>query len=101
MVDDEEHPEANEDEARVLRSFIQDGRLQSMPASHAKRLVVLDHIVQSFEPGVRYTEKQVNAMLVSWYADTATVRRYLVDAGFLSREAGSTGAPAERSGRLP
>ena len=85
---DEEHPDASEDEAKVLRSFIQDGRLQSMPASHAKRLVVLDHIVQSFEPGVRYTEKQVNAMLVSWYADTATVRRYLVDAGFLSRESG-------------
>jgi hypothetical protein len=84
----EDHPEASDDEARVLRSFVRDGRLLSMPASHGKRQVVLDHIAQSFEPGVRYTEKQVNAILVSWYEDTATVRRYLVDGGFLSRESG-------------
>jgi len=88
VVAEEDHPDASDDEARVLRSFVRDGRLLSMPASHAKREVVLDHIAQSFEPGVRYTEKQVNAMLVSWYDDTATVRRYLVDSGFLSREAG-------------
>ena len=84
----EDHPDASEDDAKVLRSFVRDGRLLSMPASHAKRMVVLDHIVQAFEPGIRYTEKQVNAILVSWYQDTATLRRYLVDAGFLSREAG-------------
>jgi hypothetical protein len=72
----------------VLRSFVRDGRLLSMPASQGKRMVVLDHIAQSFEPGLHYTEKQVNAILVSWYEDTATVRRYLVDAGYLSREAG-------------
>jgi hypothetical protein len=88
MVQEEEHPESSDDDARVLRSFVRDGRLLSMPASQGKRRVVLDHIVQSFEPGVRYTEKQVNAILVSWYDDTATVRRYLVDAGFLSRDAG-------------
>jgi hypothetical protein len=84
----EDHPDASEDDARVLRSFVRDGRLLSMPASHGKRMVVLDHIVQAFEPGIRYTEKQVNSILVSWYEDTATVRRHLVDAGFLSREAG-------------
>ena len=60
-VAEEDHPEASDDEARVLRSFVRDGRLLSMPASHSKRQIVLDHIVQSFEPGVRYTEKQVNA----------------------------------------
>jgi hypothetical protein len=87
-VAEEEHPEASDDEARVLRSFVRDGRLLSMPASHSKRQIVLDHIAQSFDPGVRYTEKQVNAILVSWYEDTATVRRYLVDGGFLSRESG-------------
>jgi hypothetical protein len=88
VIPGEDHPDASEDEARVLRSFIRDGRLLSMPASHAKRQIVLDHIAQSFEPGMRYTEKQVNAILVSWFEDTATVRRYLVDGGFLSREAG-------------
>jgi hypothetical protein len=87
-VESEDHPDATDDDAKVLRTFVRDGRIVSMPASQGKRLVVLDHVVQSFEPGVRYTEKQVNAVLVGWWTDTATLRRYLVDVGFLSREAG-------------
>jgi hypothetical protein len=87
-VEGEDHPEASDDDAKVLRTFVRDGRIVSMPASQGKRLVVLDHVVQSFDVGVRYTEKQVNAILVSWWEDTATLRRYLVDVGFLSREAG-------------
>ena len=41
-----------------------------------------------FEPGVRYPEREVNALLAVWHADVAALRRYLVDEGFLTREAG-------------
>ena len=70
---------------RVLRSFVRDGRLQSIPTSRAKRLVVLDLLAQEFEPGQRYSEPMVNLMLGRWHADTASLRRYLVDEGFLDR----------------
>jgi hypothetical protein len=73
---------------RVLRAFFRDDRLVSIPASHAKRLVVLDVLAQDFEPGVRYSEKQVNLILGKRHADTAALRRYLVDDGFLEREGG-------------
>ena len=73
----------------VLRVFMKDGRLQSIPASHAKRQVILDLIAQDFEPGKRYTEKQVNLILGKRFADTAALRRYLVDDGFLDREGGA------------
>ncbi len=76
------------DAARVLRAFIRDGRLTSIPAQHAKRLVLLDVLAQEFEPGQRYSERQVNRMLRKWHDDTAALRRYLVDDGFLDREAG-------------
>ena len=46
-----------------------DGRLVSIPSSHAKRLVVLDLVVQDFEPGEHYTERQVNAVLARWHDD--------------------------------
>ncbi|MEO6713432.1 MAG: DUF2087 domain-containing protein [Mycobacteriales bacterium] len=72
----------------MLRSFIKDGRLISIPAVHRKRLVVLDHLVRVFEPGERYTEAQVNAVLRAFHPDTAALRRYLVDEAMLSREAG-------------
>jgi hypothetical protein len=75
-------------EDAVLSAFVRDGRLISIPAQRNKRLVVLEHLVRVFEPGVRYPEREVNALLAVWYPDVAALRRYLVDEGLLSREAG-------------
>lgn len=74
--------------ARVLDAFVRDGRLVSIPAARAKRLVVLDRLAQEFEPGRRYSEQMVNLMLGKWHADTAALRRYLVDEDFLDRADG-------------
>jgi len=74
---------------KVLRAFVVDGRLQSIPVSSAKRLVVLDWLAQDFEIGETYSEKMVNLILGKRYADTAALRRYLVDNGFLNRAEGS------------
>ncbi|MCO7221407.1 DUF2087 domain-containing protein [Klenkia sp. PcliD-1-E] len=72
----------------VLQAFVVEGRLASIPAHRGKRLVVLDHMVAVFEPGVRYPEREVNALLAVWHPDTAALRRYLVDEGLLSRADG-------------
>ena len=72
----------------VLRVFMKGGRLTSIPATHSKRLVVLDRIAQEFEPGRRYPERDVNDALAAFHPDYATLRRYLVDEGFLNRESG-------------
>ena len=37
---------------------------------------------------LRYPEREVNALLAVWHPDTAALRRYLVDEGLLSRDAG-------------
>jgi hypothetical protein len=84
----EDHGVVDPGVAAVLRTFVRDGRLVSMPAAHGKRRVVLEHVVLSFEPGVRYPEREVNAVLRAWYDDYVTLRRYLVDEGLLGREAG-------------
>jgi len=75
-------------EDAVLSAFVRDGRLVSVPAQLTKRRVVLEHLVRVFEPGVRYPEREVNALLAVWHADVAALRRYLVDEGLLSRESG-------------
>ena len=75
-------------EAAVLAALVRDGRLTSIPAQRSKRLVVLGHLVRVFEPGVRYPEREVNALLGVWHPDVAALRRYLVDEGLLTREAG-------------
>ncbi|MEU2347571.1 DUF2087 domain-containing protein [Modestobacter sp. NPDC049651] len=75
-------------EDAVLRTFLRDGRLVSIPAQRSKRLVVLEHLVHVFEPGVHYSEREVNALLAVWHPDVAALRRYLVDEGLMSRAGG-------------
>ena len=84
----DEHTDASPDDAKVLRAFVRDRRLLQIPASHGKRQVVLDLIVQDFEVGHRYSERQINLLLGQWHADYAALRRYLVDDGFMDREGG-------------
>lgn len=83
-----DHGAADPGAASVLRVFMPEGRLEQIPAARNKRLIVLDHIARLFEPGVRYAERDVNTLLTAFHPDYAALRRYLVDEGFLAREAG-------------
>ena len=72
----------------ILRTFLVDGRIVSFPAARGKRRVILEHIAAAFEPGVRYPEREVDAVLRAWNDDHAALRRYLVDEELLARDAG-------------
>ena len=76
------------DQREVLRNFVVDGRLTSIPVARGKRLAVLDYLAGRFEPGKIYPERDVNFMLGMVHADYAALRRYLVDDGFLERRDG-------------
>ena len=84
----DEHAGAPPEEAKVLRAFVRDGRIVAIPTVASKRRVVLEWLVQSFEPGRRYSEAMVNLVIGKFHADTAAWRRYLVDEGFMTRERG-------------
>ncbi len=77
-------PAANPTE-RVIRTFVADGRLKSIPTARSKRVVVLELIAQDFEPGLKYSELEVNAIVGRWHDDYAAIRRYLIDESFLDR----------------
>jgi hypothetical protein len=99
-----EHGDAPAEEARVLRAFVRDGRLTSIPSAWAKRRVVLEWLAQRFEPGRRYSENMVNLSLAQVHPDTAALRRYLVDDGFMSRDHGEywrTGGRVDPDNPIP
>ena len=79
---------ADEREEAVLRAFFRNGRLTDFPSKGSKRRIVLERIAVEFEPGVRYDERTVNAIVGRFHTDHAAIRRYLVDEGFLDRERG-------------
>jgi hypothetical protein len=74
----------------VIRPFFRDdGSISRLPARAGKRRVLLEYIVAAFEPGVRMPEREVDAVLRAFYErDWVSLRRYLIDAGLMSRENG-------------
>ncbi len=72
---------------KVLATFLNsDGSLKQIPPQGEKLRIVLEYLAQAFEPGVQYTEKQINTLLRRFYSDPVTLRRGLIDAGLLRRE---------------
>ena len=50
-----------------------------------KRLLILQTIIKQFESGKKYTNKEADDILKPIYRDYATIRRSLVDFGFMER----------------
>jgi biotin operon repressor len=65
-----------------------DGSLKTIPAQRKKLEAILRYVVKAFEPGKRYSEKQVNERLAKYHEDTASLRRELVGYGLMKREGG-------------
>ncbi|WP_028937524.1 DUF2087 domain-containing protein [Pseudonocardia spinosispora] len=77
---------------QLVRTFVRDGRLVGLPGQRGRRRTVLEHLVTSFEPGVHYSEREVDTVLRAWSeggpVDYVTLRRYLVDESLLDRDGG-------------
>jgi hypothetical protein len=74
---------------KVIRAFLRDGRLVSIPAKPRKRDLLLPVILDRCFPEDRpYEEKEVNMRLALLHPDVAALRRYLVDGRLMTRDAG-------------
>ncbi|MEP6775619.1 MAG: DUF2087 domain-containing protein [Chloroflexota bacterium] len=69
----------------TLETFMPDGKLTAFPLKQPQILVILDTVATRFEADKQYTEREVNMILAGITDDFATLRRYLVDYGYLSR----------------
>jgi hypothetical protein len=79
--------DAEESQRRVLAAHLNpDGSIKQIPLQPAKLRVILDYLINAFNVGANYSEKEVNMILARFHADTAGLRRDLIDAGMLERE---------------
>lgn len=86
-----------EDDRKIVANYTgQDGKLKQIPTQQKKILPILRYIAPSFEQDREYTEKEVNEILKRFNPDSASLRRYLVDFGFLERD--KVGATYRRAG---
>ena len=88
MVDDRYNMTLEEQQELEKKFFPQgvEGKLIKFPKKEKQKLGTLRVIVKRFEVGKNYTEKEINEVLKTIYEDYVTLRRYLIEYGFLDRK---------------
>jgi predicted transcriptional regulator len=81
-----EHLDLDAYDRKVLRDYMEDGRLKLIPRQWKKREVILRYLVEQFEWDQRFTEREVNEIISHTHEDYATLRRALIDSGRMARE---------------
>lgn len=89
MVDDRYNITEEENDEVLKTHFIDglDGPLSKFPKKQKRKLIILRHLVKKFDSNQKYSEKEVNTILENVYPDFVTLRRYLIEYGFLDRTA--------------
>ncbi|MEX3747073.1 DUF2087 domain-containing protein [Lysinibacillus xylanilyticus] len=85
---DERYAITGEEKEKVLATYFKnglDGSIESFPRKEKRKIILLQHIVTKFEVGNKYCEKEVNEILKPIYSDYVSIRRYLIEYGFLDR----------------
>ncbi|WP_068774705.1 DUF2087 domain-containing protein [Paenibacillus sp. FJAT-26967] len=62
-----------------------DGRLTKFPKKEKRKVAILRQLITRFEAGKQYSEKEVNEILKEAWDDYVTLRRYLIEYGFMKR----------------
>ena len=83
---DERYAITEEERAKVLATFIDaNGRVKSFPTKEKRKIIILQEVIKKFEANRNYSEKEINEMLKEMFDDHVTVRRYLIEYGFMHR----------------
>jgi hypothetical protein len=76
----------SKEEQKVLDNFLDGERIIRLPAKQKKRLVILRWLLLHIAPDKRIPERDLNALIARHHPDFATIRRELVEFGFMLRE---------------
>lgn len=85
---DERYSITGEERQKIAETFFSSFsplRLRTLSSKEKKKLVILSIIAEQFEKDRKYSEQEINDLLKSIYADYVTVRRYLIEYGFMER----------------
>ncbi len=83
--DSPEEKRVRQGREKVVRTFFRNGALVQIPKQWRKRKIILEEFLAGFEPGKEYGEDEVNELIAPLYADYCTIRRMLVDQGYMTR----------------
>ncbi|MBN2219982.1 MAG: DUF2087 domain-containing protein [Kosmotogaceae bacterium] len=86
MIDERYVVTENERAERLAKFFSESGELIRFPKKQKDKVIVLREIAGAFEPGLKYSEEEVNNKLKKFYDDYVLLRRYLIEYGLIERK---------------
>jgi hypothetical protein len=83
---DDRYNITDKEKVSVIKTYMnENGGLTSYPVKEKKKIIVLEEIIKNFSVGKTYSEKEINRILKRIYEDYATIRRALIEYGFIDR----------------
>jgi len=83
---DDRYNTTDKEKSDVIKNYMNENKsLKSYPAKEKKKIILLEEIAKNFTKGKTYSEKEINIILKRIYEDYATIRRALIEYGFIER----------------
>jgi len=72
---------------KVRKDFLRpDGTIKQLPAQEKKYISILKYLIDQFEVGKKYPEKEVNEIIGKYHEDFASIRRGFIEFKMMVRE---------------
>ncbi|PAT01914.1 ArsR family transcriptional regulator [Candidatus Izimaplasma bacterium ZiA1] len=77
---DSKSQEKRQDEyhQKVLDAFFENNKIKQIPVQRKKRIIILKEIAKSFELSKKYTENEVNEIILKFHDDYCFIRREFI-----------------------
>jgi DNA-binding CsgD family transcriptional regulator len=82
---DERYATTESEREEFIKKYFEGKKLITFPNKQKRIIVVLQEIIKNFKENEKYRENEVNDILKEIYYDYVTIRRYLIEYGFLDR----------------
>jgi hypothetical protein len=77
-----------QENAAIIKTYFPQGAngpISGFPKQEKRKIVILRQLIRRFKPGRQYSEQEVNEILKAAWDDFVTLRRYLIEYGFMGR----------------
>ncbi len=85
---DERYVSTISEQEKVLSTYFEDGDqliLKSLPAKEKRKIIILRRITEELDIDRIYVGKELNDIIKVILHDISTIRRYLIEYGFVER----------------
>jgi hypothetical protein len=71
---------------KVLNTFFKKNKLIKLPVQKKKKLIILEEFLKKIKSDKKYTETEINEIILQHYDDYCIVRRLMIEEGMMKRK---------------